>query len=186
MYKHCYSDLVTAADPPNSYDPGRWSPVFALLRSVDDEIADVYTDRGMADVRPRFAPVFLVLSGEARADGSGWTIRALAERVDVSHSAMSQTVAAMRSAALAESVRGPDGRTRLVRLTGRGERVAPFVQAEWRATEAALAELEDEIPYPLTRVADDIAAALRGRRFAERVVAHLDAAPDAVKNRTGD
>jgi DNA-binding MarR family transcriptional regulator len=168
---------MTTPRSPTTYAPSRWAPVHGLLRSIDDQIAEVYAARGMAEVRPRFAPAVLVLAAEESDDGAGWNIRSLAGRIGVTHSAMSQTLAAMRSAGLVESVRGVDGRTRLVRLTRRGEQVAPFVQAEWRATETALAELEREVPYPLTQVAEDIEGALRRLPFAVRLTGHLDDAP---------
>ena len=49
----------------------------------------------------------------------------------------------------------------------------PFLEAEWRATEAAVAELEAEVPYPLTRVVADLAAALERRSFLDRITHHL-------------
>jgi len=152
------------------YTPGRWTPVFAVLRHLDDDIAALYAARGMAEVRPRFAPAVLELTAHGPR-----TIRALAEGTGVTHSAMSQTVTAMRTAGLVESTRGSDGRTRVVRLTGRGEEVSAFVRAEWDATEAAVAELESELPYPLTRVADDIRTAVGRRPFRRRVSDHLPA-----------
>jgi len=50
----------------------------------------------------------------------------------------------------------------------------PFLEAEWRSTERALADLEAEIPYPLSRVVVDIEAALDRRSFHDRIVAHLE------------
>lgn len=154
--------------PLRGFEPGLWTPVFALLRHLDDDIAALYVDRGMAEVRPRFAAAVLELAAQGPR-----TIRALADGTGVTHSAMSQTVAAMRSAGLVESAAGTDGRTRLVRLTARGDEVSTFVRAEWDATEAAVAELEAEITYPLVQVAADIAAAVARRPFRDRVAGHL-------------
>lgn len=150
------------------FEPGLWTPVFALLRHLDDEIAALYVERGMAEVRPRFAPAVLELAAHGPR-----TIRALADGTGVTHSAMSQTVAAMRSAGLVETAAGTDGRTRLVRLTARGEEVSTFVRAEWDATEAAIAELEAEVAHPLTQVAADLAEAVARRPFRSRVANHL-------------
>lgn len=152
----------------DGFAPGLWSPVFALLRAMDDEIAAVYAGWGLPDVRPRFAPAVL----ELRARGPR-TIRDLAAAVGVTHSAMSQTVTAMRGAGLVESVPGPDARTRVVRLTDRGTEVSARVRAEWDATEAALAALEAEVDHPLTRAAADVAAALERRPFRDRIAQHL-------------
>jgi DNA-binding MarR family transcriptional regulator len=101
------------------------------------------------------------------------TIRALADGVDVTHSAMSQTVAAMRRAGLVNSASTTDARTRAVRLTPKARRLVPFIEAEWRATERTVVELEEEIPYPLTQVVRDIEQALRRRSFRDRLKEHL-------------
>jgi hypothetical protein len=45
--------------------------------------------------------------------------------------------------------------------------------AEWRATEAAVAELEAEIPYPLSQVVADIERALKRRSFHDRIAENL-------------
>jgi hypothetical protein len=60
-----------------------------------------------------------------------------------------------------------------VALTERAQEVLPFLEAEWRATERAVADLEDEIPYPLSQVVRDIEAALARRSFRDRIAAHL-------------
>ncbi len=83
------------------------------------------------------------------------TITELAASVQRTHSATSQKVAAMRAAGLVRTVPGPTpgpGST----LTAKARRIAGRLAAEWRATEAALADLEAEIPYPLGRVVTDI------------------------------
>jgi hypothetical protein len=49
----------------------------------------------------------------------------------------------------------------------------PFLEAEWRATEAAVAELEAEVPYPLTAVVRDLGGALARRSFYDRILGHL-------------
>jgi DNA-binding MarR family transcriptional regulator len=102
------------------------------------------------------------------------TVKELAEQIDVTHSAMSQTVTAMRREGLVDTSTGSDARTRTVSLTERGHALVPFLEDEWRATERAWVELEAEIPYPLTRVVDDITAALRQRSFLERLRQQLD------------
>jgi DNA-binding MarR family transcriptional regulator len=101
------------------------------------------------------------------------TIKRLAGEVGVSHSAMSQSVTQMRGAGLVRSEPGADARSRLVHLTPAGRDVVPALRAEWDATEAALAELEEELPYPPSRVAQDLRDAMDRRPFAERVLGHL-------------
>ena len=88
---------------------------------------------------------------------------------------MSQTVAAMRRDGLVRSVAGSgDARTRSVALTRKGRALVPFMQAEWWATEAALADLEAEIPYPLSQVVRDVEQALARRSFHDRIAEILD------------
>ena len=147
----------------------RWRPLRRLLAAMDDEIAKLYAERGVRGVRPRFAMPLIRL---ARSGGT-MTIRELADSIEVTHSAMSQTIGAMRRENLVGTRPGADARTRLVALTERGRELVPFLEAEWRATERALAELEDEIPYPLTRVVRDIEQALAERPFRDRVAAGL-------------
>src|SRR5262245_54051514 len=135
---------------------------------MDDDITRLYSERDVAGIRPRFA-LPLIRLGHAGA----MTVRALASAVDVTHSAMSQTVSALRREGLVRSTRGADGRTRKVVLSARGRAVVPFLEAEWRATEQAIAELEAEIPYPLSQVVRDLEAALARRSFHDRILDHL-------------
>ncbi len=53
-----------------------------------------------------------------------------------------------------------------------------MLAAQWRATEAAVAELEAEIPYPLSRVVTEIGEALRRQSFHDRIAARLASDPD--------
>jgi len=140
---------------------------------MDDDIGSLYAERGVGGVRPRFSMALVRLHHLGPM-----TIRQLAEEVEVTHSAMSQTVTAMRAEGLVETAPGEDARTRTVALTEQGRALVPFLEDEWRATERAWAELEAELPYPLTRVVDDIAAALRRRSFLDRISAQLDAGQD--------
>ena len=146
----------------------RWRPLRVLLGAMDDDIARLYSARDVEVLRPRFSLPLLRL-GHAGA----MTVRALAQAVDVTHSAMSQTVSALRREGLVQSTRGADGRTRQVVLSERGRAVVPLLEAEWRATEQAIAELEAEIPYPLSQVVHDLEAALARRSFYDRILEHL-------------
>lgn len=137
---------------------------------MDDEIARVYAERGISGVRPRFVmPLVRVHHRGAM------TIRELANELNVTHSAMSQTVSALQKEGLLHARRGADGRTREVELTERGQELVPFLESEWRATERALADLESEVPYPLSQVVRDLEQALARRSFHDRVVEHLGA-----------
>src|SRR6516162_4758768 len=93
------------------------------------------------------------------------TITELARSLQLTHSAESQKVAAMRAAGWVRTTPGPDARSKTVTLTAKAARVADRLAADWRATEAALAEIEAEIPYPLSQAVTDIEAALRRKSF---------------------
>lgn len=158
MYKHCY------IRPMDLLDSSYWHNVHAVLGAIDRDVADLYTERGIEGVRTRFVGPLISINRLGPM-----TIRQLAERWDVSHSAMSQTVAAMHRAGLVENASGGDARTRPVQLTGRSRELIPFLEAEWRATELTVRQLDAELPYPLSRVADDLAALLERRPFAARL-----------------
>ena len=83
----------------------------------------------------------------------------------------------MRRAGLVRTRSGDDARSKTVVLTPKAKRIVGQLSAEWRATEAALSELEAELPYPLTRVVGDIEAALERRTFYVRVEEKLDEDP---------
>ncbi len=139
---------------------------------MDAEVEQVYVARGIEGVRPRFAYPMIRL-----AHTGPLTIRQLAKSLDRSHSAISQTIAAMRKEGLVSSEPGPDARTRRIDLTERGRALVPFLEAEWRATHTTVAELDAEIPYPLTTVVEDLRRALERRSMRERVLGHLGKPP---------
>ncbi|HUN32388.1 MAG TPA: MarR family transcriptional regulator [Trebonia sp.] len=159
-----------AAPPEDPTEASRWRPVFRLLADMDDEIARVYSDNGLDDLKPSW--VLEILRLQVRGP---MTIAELARSVGRTHSALSQKVAAMRAAGWLETAAGPDARTKKVALTPKATQVAALLAAEWRATEAVIAEIESEIPYPLTRVAEDIRSALARKSFHDRITERLAA-----------
>lgn len=148
----------------------RWRPLWLLLAAMDDDIARLYAERELPGIPPRFTMPLIRLSHRG-----AMTIKQLADSLDVTHSAMSQTVSALRRQGMVRTVPGSDARTREVTLTNRAHAVVPFLEAEWRATERAVAELEAEIPYPLSQVVTDLETALARRPFHDRIARHLDA-----------
>lgn len=142
-----------------------WRPLRRLMQHVDDEIARVYAEMPSAQgVRPAW--VFELLRLEARGP---MTIRALADSVERTHSALSQKVAAMRKAGLVELTAGPDGRSRNVVLTPRARDLVERMRAEWLATEETLAEVEQEAAYPLSQAVADVERVLARKGFYERL-----------------
>ncbi len=148
-------------------------PLRQLLDAMEADIARLYTERGITGVRPRFVAPLIRLGRKG-----GMTIRQLAESLEVTHSAMSQTVSALQRDGLVATAPGADARTREVVLTERARTIVPFLEAEWRATEQAVAELDAEIPYALSQVVRDLEAALSRRSFHDRIVDRLGEAPE--------
>ena len=83
-----------SARPDDPTEVSRWRPVFRLLSDMDDEIARVYADNGIEDLKPSW--VLEIVRLHARGP---MTIAELARSVGRTHSALSQKVAAMRAAA---------------------------------------------------------------------------------------
>lgn len=135
---------------------------------MDADIARVYAESGIVGLKPSWVMELLRL----QARGS-MTITELAESVQLTHSAISQKVEAMRAAGLVTATRGADARSKKVALTPKARRIARRLAAEWRATEATIAEIEAEIPYPLSRVVTDIEEALKHKSFHDRLVEKL-------------
>ncbi|MFE6155947.1 MarR family winged helix-turn-helix transcriptional regulator [Streptomyces sp. NPDC057889] len=161
---------MTSTDPTVLPDP--WQSLHQLLAAMDAEIEQVYVERGIKGVRPRFAYPLIRL-----AHTGPLTIRELAESLNRSHSAISQTIAAMRKEDLVTSEPGPDARTRRINLTERGRSLVPFLEAEWRATHATVAELDGEIPHAMTAVVEEVRRALEHRSMRERILRHLTEPP---------
>jgi DNA-binding MarR family transcriptional regulator len=158
----------TSDNPTDPTEHSVWRPLRLLQAELDDDIARVYAAANIDGLKPSFVMELI------RLDARGpMTITELAESVQRTHSAMSQKVAAMRTAGWVRTTAGADARSKKVTLTGRARRVVGRLAAEWRATEAAIADIEAEIPYPLSRVVADIEEALRRRSFHDRIAEKL-------------
>ena len=160
------------ADPT---EQSRWRPLRLLQAAMDAEIASIYAEAKISGLKPSFVMELLRLHARGPM-----TITELARSVQLTHSAASQKVAAMRAAGWVRTTPGSDARSKKVTLTAKARRVTGRLAAEWRATEAALADIETEIPYPLSRVVTDIEQALQRKSFHDRIAEKLaeDAAWD--------
>lgn len=159
---------MTSPDPTRSR--GRWLALRELLADIEAEIENVYRARGLPDMRPRYVYPLIRL-----AHTGPLTIRELAESLGHTHSAMSQTLAGMRRDGLVDSVPGADARTRRITLTEHARSLVPFLEAEWRATEQAIAELDDEVmPHSLSRAVIATREALSRRGMKERISDIID------------
>ena len=140
---------------------------------MDADIARIYAEAQITGLTPSMVMELLRLHARGPM-----TITELASSVQRTHSATSQKVAAMRAAGLVRTTAGADARTRRITLTAKARRIVGQLAAEWRATEAAVADIEHEIPYPVGRVVADIEAALRRQSFHDRIAEKLAADPD--------
>jgi DNA-binding MarR family transcriptional regulator len=153
---------------PDPTEHSLWRPLRLLLAAMDADIARVYAGARIGGLKPAWVMELIRLHLRGPM-----TITELAQSVQVTHSAMSQKVAAMRAAGWVRTTAGNDARSKKVMLSAKARRVVGRLAAEWRATEASLAELEAEIPYPLSRAVADIEAALARRSFHDRIAARL-------------
>jgi DNA-binding MarR family transcriptional regulator len=155
-------------DTVDPTEQSAWRPLRLLQAAMDDDIARLYTERGIDGLKPSYVMELLRLHSRGPM-----TITELAASVDRTHSALSQKVAAMRKAGLVTTATGDDARSKKVTLTPKAAGIVDRLAAEWRATEAAIAELEDEIPYALGKVVLDLEKALQRKSFHDRIAEKL-------------
>ena len=159
---------MTEGAAPDPTEHSRWRPLRLLQDAMDADIAKVYAEARIGGLKPSFVLDLL------RLHASGpMTITELARSVQRTHSGTSQKVAAMRAAGWVAVTAGADARTKRVALTAKAARIVGRLAAEWRATEAAIAEIEAETPYPLSQAVTDIEAALRRKSFHDRIAENL-------------
>ena len=167
---------MTVSIAPDPTEHSRWRPLRLLQAAMDADIARIYAEAQISGLKPSFVMELLRLHARGPM-----TITELATSVQLTHSAVSQKVAAMQAAGWVATTAGADARTKRVALTPKARRITGRLAAEWRATEAAIAELEAEIPYPLSRVVTDIEKALERKSFHDRIAEKL--AGDAAWSR---
>jgi DNA-binding MarR family transcriptional regulator len=159
---------VTEDRAPDPTEQSLWRPFRLLVAAMDADLARIYAEAQLGGVKPSFVMELIRLHARGPM-----TITELAASVERTHSGTSQKVAAMRAAGLVRTSPGTDARSKNVTLTAKARRIVGRLAAEWRATEAAVAEFEGEIPYPLSQVATDIEAALRRKSFHDRIAERL-------------
>lgn len=136
-----------------------------VLEILEGEVADLYRDLGFPEYRPRFSPFvkMLVASGPM-------SIRALATAIEVTHSAAGQTVAQMEKSGLVTLRSGADARQRIVQLTPKAHALMPTIEAEWSATERAMANLDAELAVPIVELLRQTLERLDERSLKERIL----------------
>lgn len=150
--------------------PGRWDDLFLLLKRMDADIEDLYASRGVEGMRSRFVRPLIRL-----AHVGPLSITELARSLGGTHSAISQTVNAMKRAGFVSTSPGSDGRTQVVALTPTAQAVVPLLESEWIATEAVVAELDDDFGGAVTELSRRLGRALAERSMAQRLRDKLDA-----------
>ena len=149
-----------------------WRPLRLLLDAMDADIARIYAEADIEGLKPTWVHELLRLHARGPM-----TIAELARSTHRTHSAASQKVAAMRAAGWVRTSTGTDARSKKITLTAKARRITGRLAAEWRATEAAVADLEAEIPYPLSQAVTDIEKALQRKSFHDRIAEKLASDP---------
>lgn len=134
-----------------------------LIDALDGAVEQSYVDAGL-DYRPRFTPIVRALLDEGPS-----TIRALAARTGVTHSATGQTVNQMAKRGLVTLATGDDARERIVALTPHTEKLVPQLRQLWAATEAAARTLDDSLGLSLPDVIARTLQLLEDVPFSERL-----------------
>lgn len=134
-----------------------------LIELLDGGVEETYRDAGLA-YRPRYTPVVRVLLTFGPS-----SIRVIADRGGMTHSAASQTVSHMSANGLLEISAGEDARERVVALSPAAEAMVPALRRHWEATEAAVRALETEIGAPLADIARDAIGALERKPLSNRI-----------------
>ncbi|WP_343518248.1 MarR family transcriptional regulator [Sphingomonas sp.] len=142
-----------------------------LIELLDGAVEQGYVDAGLA-YRPRYTPIVRVLMRHGPS-----SIREIAQRAEITHSAASQTVAHMARNGLLDVAKGADARERLVALSPAGRAILPAVERRWQATEAAARDLEAELDAPLATIIRDAIRALDRKPFGERIRDNLEENP---------
>jgi DNA-binding MarR family transcriptional regulator len=138
-----------------------------VLEELEGDVAACYRERGLPEYRPRFSPVVRVLLAEGPQ-----SVRDLAAKVGVTHSAASQTAIQMARAGLVAHTADPDdSRRRLIDLTPKARRLVPQITAEWEATTAAIDELDKELSMPLAHLLIEVSEAIGRRPLRDRIAA---------------
>ena len=147
-----------------------------VLDMLDEGIAATYADLGIPGFRPRYTPILVALHKTGPL-----TITELATAVNVTPSAMSQTVGLLIRDGLVVGTVAADGRARSISLSEEGASIMPLLLTEWNATAHASRELDSELTQPLGETLDEVVNLLSQRSFAERLSeARVVAAPKSL------
>jgi DNA-binding MarR family transcriptional regulator len=134
-----------------------------LIEHLDGAVEASYAGDGL-DYRPRYTPIVRALMRDGPA-----TIRDLAARTGVTHSAASQTIAQMAERRLVTLEPGADARERIVAPAPALAAILPGLERRWTATEAAAGTLDADLGLSLADLVTRALDALERQPFAERI-----------------
>lgn len=137
-----------------------------LVELMDGDLDKIYREKH-AFYTPRFTPVI-----KALMDGGNQTIKQIASQSNISHSAASQTVSLLAAKRIVQLKIGKDKRDRLISLTQDGERLLPWLEEIWDATNRAADAFDTELSYPLSELLAEAISKLEERSFANRIQEH--------------
>ena len=143
--------------------PGLGTQLRHLIASLDGDVQQIYAALGER-FRPRFFPIVQSLLQHGACG-----VNALAQATGVTQPAATQTLAEMAKLGLVTLSPGRDRRERKAELTDDGRRLAERLCPVWDAVEGAAAELDAELPSPLSATLAGALAALDRTPFRERV-----------------
>ena len=143
--------------------PGLGTQLRHLIELLDGGVENIYRSNGL-DYRPRFTPIVKALE-----ETDHLTIKTIASIAGISHSAASQTISKMTQLGLLESLKGKDGREKLIRLSPRCRSLLPKLHAHWTATQMAADGLDAELSMPLSQIAAEAISALTEQPFSQRI-----------------
>ena len=140
-----------------------------LIERLDREVQAVYRAGGH-----RFEPRWFAVFDALRTAGP-LTVGELSQRLGISHAAVSQVRTGLEAEGLIRGEGDPkDGRRQVLRLTGRGRRIAARLAPLWAAIAAAVGGLLAEHAPHLPTQLDALERALDERGLAARVTTTLD------------
>ncbi len=152
-------------------DPG----LGELLRYVGELVeqgADEHYRAMNLRYRARYTPVLRALHDGAQ------TVTQITERTRLTQGAISQTVALLDADCFISREQTEDGRKTAIRLTRTGRSLVAKLERHWAVTFAAIAQLEDEIGYPLRDALRAAAQALEQEGFSARLTTAKSALPE--------
>jgi MarR family transcriptional regulator, organic hydroperoxide resistance regulator len=135
-----------------------------LIEILDGAVESSYAEAGLT-YRPRYTPVMRAL-----LEREPLKIGEIAVYAGITQPAATQTVALMIKDGLLQSAPGAtDGRQKLITLSESGRAMLPQLDRCWKATAAAAASLDAQLPYPLSQTLAAAIDALNERSFGKRI-----------------